>query len=90
MAKVKKDVADMFSNLAESYEQQPDLKKAAESTASSSKKRKKTGKRSDPNYIQVGAYIPKALNEEVKIKLVRHSGDFSDLITELLEKWIAD
>lgn len=89
MAKTKKKTAaDMFSNLADMHEQQAESPKAAEPTAQ--RKRKKTGKRSDPNYIQVGAYIPRTLNEDVKIKLVRHDGDFSDLITELLEKWVAD
>lgn len=89
MAKTKKkDTFDMFSNLAESLDQEPETKKVEEPTAQ--RKRKKTGKRSDPNYIQVGAYIPKTLNEDVKIKLVRHEGDFSDLITELLEKWVSD
>ena len=78
----------MFSNLADSLDQEPETKKVAEPIAQ--RKRKKTGKRSDPNYIQVGAYIPRTLNEDVKIKLVRHEGDFSDLITELLEKWVAD
>ena len=90
MAKTKKNVADMFSNLAESLEQQSDPKKVSEPPAPAQRKRKKTGKRSDPDYIQVGAYIPRTLNEDVKIKLVRHDGDFSDLITELLEKWVAD
>jgi len=88
MAKTKKSATDMFSNLADMHEQQSESSKAAEPTAQ--RKRKKTGKRSDPNYIQVGAYIPRTLNEDVKIKLVRHDGDFSDLITELLEKWVAD
>ncbi|MFG6100576.1 hypothetical protein SPB21_35385 [Leptothoe sp. ISB3NOV94-8A] len=89
MAKTKKkDTFDMFSNLADSLDQEPETKKVEEPPAQ--RKRKKTGKRSDPNYIQVGAYIPKTLNEDVKIKLVRHEGDFSDLITELLEKWVAD
>lgn len=90
MAKTKKSPTDMFSNLADMHEQQSEASKAAETPAPAQRKRKKTGKRSDPNYIQVGAYIPRTLNEEVKIKLVRHDGDFSDLITELLEKWITD
>ena len=88
MAKTKKKAADMFSNLADMHEQQSESPKVTEPPAQ--RKRKKTGKRSDPNYIQVGAYIPRTLNEDVKIKLVRHDGDFSDLITELLEKWVSD
>ena len=46
------------------------------------------GKRSDPNYEQVGAYIPKALNKQVKRLLLDREGDFSDLVTQLLEEWI--
>lgn len=45
------------------------------------------GKRSDPAYDQVGAYVPKALYIDVKEKLVREDIDFSDLVTELLFKW---
>jgi len=52
------------------------------------RQRKATGKRSDPNYIQVGAYIPKELNKEVKRALVDYEGDFSDLVTQLLEDWL--
>jgi len=40
------------------------------------------------NYIQVGAYIPKELNKEVKRSLVDYEGDFSDLVTQLLEEWL--
>ena len=90
MAKTKKSPTDMFSNLADMHEQQSDSAKVTETPVPAPRKRKKTGKRSDPNYIQVGAYIPRALNEDVKIKLVRHQGDFSDLITELLESWVND
>ncbi|MEM9949169.1 MAG: hypothetical protein AAF810_24305 [Cyanobacteria bacterium P01_D01_bin.36] len=52
------------------------------------RQRKATGKRSDPNYIQVGAYIPKELNKDVKRSLVDYEGDFSDLVTQLLEEWV--
>jgi hypothetical protein len=52
------------------------------------RQRKATGKRSDPNYIQVGAYIPKELNKEVKRSLVDYEGDFSDLVTHLLKDWL--
>lgn len=49
------------------------------------------GKRSDPNTKQVGAYIPKDLDKEVKKLLLDCEGmDFSDLVTQLLEGWVAD
>lgn len=48
------------------------------------------GKRSDPSYIQVGAYIPKALNKDVKRKLVDTEQDFSELVTQLLAQWVQE
>ena len=38
----------------------------------------KTGKRSDPSYTQVGCYLPRDLNNQVKVKLVADDRDFSD------------
>ncbi|PZO20903.1 MAG: hypothetical protein DCF25_05925 [Leptolyngbya foveolarum] len=52
--------------------------------------RAKTGKRSDPTYTQVGCYLPRALNNKVKVKLVEDSRDFSDLVAELLTDWLSD
>lgn len=46
------------------------------------------GKRSDPNYEQVGAYIPKALYRDVKRLLLEDQQDFSDLVTNLLQEWV--
>jgi len=48
---------------------------------------KGNGKRSDPAYNQVGAYVPKDLYMNVKEKLVREDRDFSDLVTDLLREW---
>lgn len=47
------------------------------------------GKRSDPNYTQVGAYIPKELDLAVKGKLLGSGQDFSELIADLLVKWLS-
>lgn len=52
--------------------------------------RAKTGKRSDPTYTQVGCYLPRDLNNQVKVKLVEDSRDFSDLVAELLNDWLSD
>ena len=52
--------------------------------------RAKTGKRSDPNYTQVGCYLPRSLNNQVKVKLIDDSRDFSDLVAELLTDWLTD
>lgn len=48
------------------------------------------GKRSDPNYEQVTAYIKKETHQQVKIALLQNGGgqDFSELVDELLVKWL--
>ena len=46
------------------------------------------GKRSNPDYIQVGAYIPKTVDKDVKRKLLDEDMDFSDLVTKLLRDWL--
>lgn len=52
---------------------------------------KQQGKRSNPDYEQVGAYIPKHLHKEVKkILLDYDTMDFSDLLSILLKEWISN
>lgn len=51
---------------------------------------KPIGRRSDPNYIGVFAYIPKTLNEEVKSRLIKSKEhDFSSLVETLLQQWLS-
>ena len=52
------------------------------------RQRKATGKRSDPNYIQVGAYVPIEVNKSVKRLLVDKEQDFSELVSDLLAEWV--
>lgn len=52
--------------------------------------RKAPAKRSDPNYIQVGAYIPIELNKSVERRLVDDDKNFLDLVSELLEQWVQE
>ena len=79
------DAANMFDRLAQKREQG---KAAPPEAKPKQRQRKSTGKRSDPNYIQVGAYIPIELNKSVKRQLVDDDKDFSDLVSELLEQWV--
>lgn len=53
------------------------------------KKGRAKGKRSNPNYTQVGAYIPKQLDRDVKRLLIDEEIDFSDLVADLLAKWLS-
>lgn len=46
------------------------------------------GKRLNPDYSQVTAYIPTKLHAETKINLIRQGGrEFSELVAELLAAW---
>jgi len=72
-------------------EQEEDLAPIAQTAvpASEPKRGRATGRRSNPNYTQVGAYIPKSLNRDVKRLLVDEEKDLSDLITALLQDWVS-
>lgn len=72
------DASSMFDRLAQGRQ------KPSQSPVTA----KKGGKRSDPDYIQVGAYIPRALNKQVKRHLLETDQDFSELVGELLAEWV--
>lgn len=50
------------------------------------------GKRSDPNYKTVGIMLPLKAHKRAKILLMDdpEERDFSDLMTDLLEEWLAE
>ena len=81
-------VLDIATNLRAS--QSPAVEDLPSEPPMQRRRRVKTGKRSDPSYTQVGCYIPKELNSKVKVKLVGDPRDFSDLVAELLDNWLAD
>lgn len=49
------------------------------------------GKRSDPGFVQVTAYVPADLHHNVKLALLkeRQGREFSELVAELLSAWLA-
>lgn len=52
--------------------------------------RRRLGKRTAPDYVQVGVYIPKRLHNQAKVLLI-HEGadrDFSQLIGDLLAQFV--
>ena len=54
-----------------------------------SKKRKSSGKRADPTYKQVGAYVKKDTYLKIqKLLLDKPDKDFSDLVQELLSTYL--
>lgn len=53
---------------------------------------KGVGRRSDPAYMQASAYVPRQLRRQVERALLNdpNEQDYSQLIEELLEKWLKD
>jgi hypothetical protein len=54
------------------------------------KRNRAKGKRSNPDYEQVGVYIPKKISLETKRQLLESDMDFSDLVTQLLGQWLKE
>jgi hypothetical protein len=47
------------------------------------------GKRTDPEYRQVGAWVRKATYDRTRIALIEHGNrEFSELVEELLQSWL--
>ena len=64
-------------------------KREAEVEALPEEQPKPRGKRNNPVFTQVTAYIPRSLHEEVKISLIRKGKlDFSTLVETLLAEWV--
>lgn len=81
--------SSMFDKLAQRRQKkaaQPS--KGDEAPETPKRQGRSKGKRSDPDYEQVGAYIPKELNKQVKRLLIDEDMDFSDLVAALLEEWV--
>ena len=53
-------------------------------------KREKRGKRGDPNFTQVTAYIRKETHRQVKLALLQEGSDreFSELVEDLLAEYL--
>jgi hypothetical protein len=49
----------------------------------------RVGKRSDPNYRQISTYVRAELYKAVKKRLTDEERDFSDLLDQLLVRWIS-
>jgi len=60
-------------------------------TPAPKKRGRPAGKRSDPGYVQVTAYIPSELHHNIKVALLqeRQGREFSELVAELLTDWLA-
>lgn len=72
-------------NSALEPERPPTLEKAADQR----KRGRPPGKRTHPDYQQVTVYLPRALYDQVKIKLIQEGRkEFSELVENLLINWL--
>jgi hypothetical protein len=53
------------------------------------RKGRPAGRRSDPDYEQVTAYIPKQIHQDIKLRLLIEQKTFSGLIEELLTEYLS-
>lgn len=54
-----------------------------------SKAGRKPAKHSNPDYVQVTAYVPRELRNRVKARLAEQEKEFSGLIEGMLGEWLA-
>lgn len=68
----------------------PELVKKDSSISASKKRGRPRGKRSDPNFTQITAYLRAKTIDEVKVKLIQQGSkqDTSELIEKLLSAWL--
>lgn len=58
-------------------------------TVGSRRRGRPPGKRTNPDYQQVTVYLPCALHDQVKIKLIQEGRkEFSELVENLLINWL--
>jgi hypothetical protein len=64
--------------------------KASAAPAPARRRGRPAGKRSDPDFEAITAYIRKDTHRDVKIALLKqgNSQEFSELVEELLSKWL--
>ncbi len=57
----------------------------------SSSSPRRVGKRTAPDYVQVGVYIPKQLHNKAKVLLINEGADrdFSQLVGDLLSAYVS-
>ena len=50
---------------------------------------RKPAKHSNPDYVQMTAYVPRELRNKVKARLAEQEREFSDLVEGMLSDWLA-
>lgn len=81
----KKDAGDLFKRLAAEGHAEPTAE-----PAKTTKGKGRGGKRSDPNYKQVGLYVNKGIHRQVMTRLAAEDGELSELVETLLKQWLGE
>ena len=91
----KKDPSTVFAQVnqvsaqePQSEPQSPPVDLSTTEPAPKKRKRKKTGKSSDPNYLLTGVYIKTETKAEVQKRLIGSDQNLSDLVEQLLVNWL--
>lgn len=82
--------ANQFRSLIAASGQAPVAQSNAPEHTQPPRESRRVGKRTAPDYVQVGVYIPKRLHHEAKVLLIRDGADrdFSQLIGDLLTEYV--
>ena len=80
---------NQFRSLIAASGQSP-VQTTSQETSDEHPARRRLGKRTAPDYVQVGVYIPKLLHNRAKVLLINEGADrdFSQLIGDLLTAYV--
>ena len=87
----EKELPKTEATNAQRVKQQSTLgNEASLNTDISTPRKRKVGKRSDPNFTQAPAFIRKTTHQQVKINLITDAdfNDYSELVEALLVQWL--
>ena len=77
-----------FAGIADNRNKLPTLPEAPLPTITPVKMGRPPGKKTDPNYVQVTVYLRKDIHKTARKILLDDGGQFSDLVDELVSRWI--
>ena len=82
--------ANSFRSLIAASGQVPVAETTAHTATTTTSKARPVGKRTAPDYIQVGLYLPKQLHRKAKLALLHEAEerDFSELVRDLLSEYL--
>ena len=86
----KTEKKSRFAGIADNRSKLPSLPDSPLPTTAPVKMGRPPGKKTDPNYVQVTVYLRKDIHKAAKKLLVDDGGQFSDLVDDLVNRWLSD